>query len=117
MGCKNDPIPRHAIPREKFVDILVDVHIAEGIALDKGRLKIDSVESTSLYLAVLDKYHVTSDQMMITSVYYSRHQREYKKIYTEVLDKISIMIEDETNNQKLVVNPDSVARTEVKPVK
>ena len=117
IGCKRDPIPKEAIEREKFINVLVDVHIAEGIARDRFRLKIDSVESSSLYLAVLDKYQVSEDQMLLTSLYYSRHQREYKKIYTQVLDNISILLEEENTKEELVFDVDSTIESKklIKP--
>lgn len=108
LGCHRDPLPRNAIKRDKFVDVLVDVHIAEGISIDRFRLKIDSVESTSLYLSVLEKHKVTEEQMLATTLYYSRHQREYKKIYTDVLDKLSILIEEENAKVELLLNTDSI---------
>lgn len=103
FSCKRDPIPHDAIPRDKYIDVLVDVHIAEGIYSDRVRLKIDSVESTSLYMSVLEKHKVTEDEMLSTSLYYSRNQREYTKIYNDVLDKISILIEDEKIKEKLII--------------
>ena len=108
IGCHRDPLPRNAIKRDKFVDVLVDVHIAEGISTDRFRLKIDSIESTSLYLSVLEKHKVTEEQMLATTLYYSRHQREYKKIFTDVLDKLSILIEEENAKVELLLDIDSI---------
>ncbi|MDA3928291.1 MAG: DUF4296 domain-containing protein [Prolixibacteraceae bacterium] len=103
FSCKRDPIPHDAIPRDKYVDVLVDVHIAEGMYNDRVRLKIDSVESTSLYMSVLEKHKVTEEEMLSTSLYYSRKQREYTKIYNDVLDKISMLIEDEKIKEELII--------------
>ncbi|MFA9390796.1 MAG: DUF4296 domain-containing protein [Prolixibacteraceae bacterium] len=116
-GCKRDPLPKHAIPRDQFVDILVDIHIAEGMSQDRLRLKIDSIESTSLYLSILDKNNVSTEQMELTTLYYSRHQRDYKKIYTDVLDKISILIEEENTKKELIVNIDSIPPEQIKGLK
>ena len=117
MGCKSDPKPKDTIPRDQFVDILVDVHIAEAMTQDQFRLKIDSLKSSSLYRSVLEKHHVTEHEMLVTSLYYSRHQREYKKIYTDVLDKISIMIEEENNREELKVDVDSLPDHQIKKVR
>lgn len=117
LGCKRDPLPSDAIPRDQFVDILVDVHIAEAMTKEQFRLKFDTIYSTSMYMAVLEKYQVTKDEMLTTSLYYSRHQREYKKIYTDVLDKISIMLEEENAKQELNVKSDSINPRQIKSVK
>lgn len=101
LSCKRDPIPRNAIERNIYIDILVDVHIAESIYISRVMLKMDTLKSNELYLAVLKKYGVSEQEMLITSLYYSRNQREYDKIYAEVLTKISLLIEDggEPNKQ------------------
>lgn len=109
FACKRDPIPKNAINRAKFVDILVDVHIAEGLDLEKERLDVDSLfNGASMYMSVLEKHGVTQDEMLITSLYYSRHQKEYKKIYTDVLDKLNIMIEELSMKQSLKIRTDSI---------
>lgn len=112
IACQRDPVPRNAIPRDKFVKVLVDVHIAEGMIVDQKRLSLDSLESSSLYLSVLEKYGVSSEQMLTTTLYYSRHQREYKKIYTEVLDRISILMEEENAREELLIKTDSLRTPE-----
>lgn len=115
LSCKRDPVPKDAIPRDQFVNILVDVHIAEGIYRDRFRVKMDSIESAQLYQLVLDKYNVSEDEMFTTSIYYSRNQNEYDKIYAEVLSKISMLIEDEKEYNELIINaPDSLVSTSEK---
>jgi hypothetical protein len=110
ISCKRDPIPKDAIPRDQFVNILVDVHIAQGIYTDRKRLKKDSIFSGSIYLSVIEKHHVTKEQMITTSLYYSRHPSEYDKVFGEVLSNISLLIEDE-NNKK---NP-TIEQEDIKP--
>lgn len=113
-GCRNDPEPKNAIKRDKYIDVLVDVHIAEAMYADRFRYKYDSVQSSALYLSVLEKYNVTEDQMLLTALYYSRNQREYKKVFTEVLDKISIKLDEENKiEEPLQVKTDTVN----KPIK
>lgn len=94
MACRHDPKPRNAIEREKYVDVLVDIHLAEGLYRDRVRFKMDTLESSALYLAVLDKHSVTHEQMSLTALYYSRHPREYDRVFSDVLSKISILIEE-----------------------
>lgn len=94
MACRHDPKPRNAIERDKFVDVLVDVHLVEGLHRDRLRFKMDTLQSSALYLAVLDKHGITQEQMYITTMYYSRHPREYDRVFSDVLTKISILIEE-----------------------
>jgi hypothetical protein len=100
MACRHDPVPREAINREKFIDVLVDVHLAESIYHERYRMKTDSIESAALYLSVLEKHNVTDSQMLITTLYYSRYPREYDRIMGDVLTKISLLIEEENTEQE-----------------
>jgi hypothetical protein len=93
-GCRRDPLPSKAIDRKTFIDMLVDIHIAESMYLEKCRIDLDSLQSKSLYLSVLKKYHVSEERMMITTLYYSRNPKEYDKIFTEVLSKMTAMTEE-----------------------
>jgi hypothetical protein len=93
-GCWRDPMPSNAIDRKTFINVLVDVHIAEGMYLEKKQINLDSLQSKSIYLSVLKKYNVSEERMVATTLYYSRHTKEYDKIFTEVLSKISSMTEE-----------------------
>lgn len=106
-ACRTDPPPRKAIPREKYIDVLVDVHLAEAMYRDRFRLRADSLKSSPLYLLVLEKHGVSDDQMLQTTAYYSRHQKDYDKIYAEVLTKISLLTEEEQQIEQLIVNPEN----------
>jgi hypothetical protein len=94
VGCKRDPLPSNAINRKTFVNMLVDMHVGEGMYQGRISLKLDSLQSKSIYLAVLKKYNVSEEKMMATTLYYSRHPKEYDKIYTEVISKITVMLDD-----------------------
>jgi hypothetical protein len=93
-GCIRDPKPSDAIDRKIFIDMLVDIHLAEGMYLERESIKIDSLQSKSLYLSVLKKYNVSEERMLTTTLYYSRHTKEYDKIFTEVLSKMTVMSEE-----------------------
>lgn len=101
-----DPKPIHTLSKEKFIKVLTDVHIGEAMFLERGRIHLDSIQSKSVYLAVLRKYDVTEKEMVETMVYYSRHPREYDKIYTEVISRIQAMNENVHGIKKeLKMNP------------
>jgi hypothetical protein len=93
-GCMRDPKPSNVIDQKTFIDMLVDIHLAEGMYLERERIKIDSLQSKSLYLSVLKKYNVSEDRMVATTLYYSRNNKEYDKIFTEVLSKMTVMSEE-----------------------
>jgi hypothetical protein len=94
MGCVRDPKPKGLLKPEKFVDILVDIYIAEGFHMEKRRIDADSLNPKDLYISVLEKHAVSEERLKITTMYYARHPREYDKIYSEVNSRMSQMIED-----------------------
>jgi len=106
VGCRRDPLPKGAIKKKVFIDVLVDVNLAEGIVEDKAMLKLDSISSKSLYLSILKKHKVTEEQMVKTALYYTRNQKEYDKVYTEVITKINELSEAENTpkepNERIV---------------
>jgi len=93
-GCLRDPKPSNTVDRKTFIDMMVDIHLAEGMYQEKGRINLDSLQSKSLYLSVLKKYHVSEEKMMATTLYYSRNTKEYDKIFTEVLSKMTVKIDE-----------------------
>lgn len=104
LACKRDPVPRDAIDREQFVAILIDVHLSEAIYRDRTRIKLDSITSPELYLAVLEKHGVSEKEMLTTTLYYSRNQKEYDKIFGEVLSGISLLMEEKQGEEKVIIN-------------
>lgn len=117
VGCKRDPVPKDAIKTDKYIDILVDVHIAEALYAERTKIKIDSLQSGPLYLSVLEKHGVTEEEMLHTTMYYSRNQKEYKKIFTEVLDKLSIRLEELEQQEELNVDAVNAPNARVKRLK
>jgi hypothetical protein len=98
LSCKRDPLPEGAVDRKTFINVLTDIHLAEGMYSERHRLKLDSLESKSAYMSALKKYNVSEEQMLATTLYYSRHPREYDKVFTEVLSKISVLIEENSQS-------------------
>jgi len=85
------------IPPKKFVNVLMDIHLADGIAVEnmsgaKGAL----LDSASLYGSVFNKYGVTRPIFDSTMSFYSEHPDDFQKVYNKVTAKLKRM-EDELN--------------------
>lgn len=102
-ACRRDPLPKGALKKEAFINVLVDVHIAEALYDDRYRYKMDTLNSRSLYLSVLEKHKVTEEQMLKTTLYYSRNPKEYDKIFSEVHSRIIAMTEDGNNSEDTAI--------------
>jgi len=73
---------RYIIPQKKFVSVLVDIHLADGIAMQNMRFSDSFVlDSASLYQSVFDKHHVTRSMFDSTLRYYTARPDDFQKIY------------------------------------
>jgi hypothetical protein len=83
------------VPREVLVDLLVDIHLVDGITNDrKFYRRYKGVDSIDVLGPILDKYEV-SKQMFDTTMYqYSRFPEQFDQVYNEVLMKLNIMLDE-----------------------
>ena len=102
-GCKNKEqiSGKEYIPREVLVDMLVDLHLIDGITNDrKFYRRYEGVDSIDILGPVLEKYQV-SKQMFDTTLYaYSRQPELFDQVYNDVLMKLNIML-DENDLEKV----------------
>lgn len=89
------------IPKEVFVDVLVDLHLVDGITNDrKFYRRYEGVDSIDVLGPVLEKYDLTL-QMFDTTVYeYSRHPDLMDEVYNEVLMKLNIMLDENDQDEE-----------------
>ena len=89
---------KYIIPQNKFVDVLVDIHLADAIALNYypqyPGFELDSVE---LYGSVFAKHGVTRIQFDSTISYYGARPDEFHEIYTRVTAKLYMLTEETLN--------------------
>lgn len=96
-GCirKKQISGKEFIPREVFVDVLVDIHLMDGITNDrKFYRRYENVDSIDYLGPILEKHQVTL-QMFDTTMYaYSRHPELLDQVYNDVLMKLNIMLDE-----------------------
>jgi hypothetical protein len=97
VGCskKTEITGKDFIPRDELVDLLVDLHLVDGITNDRKFYRnYEGVDSVDLLGPILEKYQV-SKQMFDTTMYqYSRHPEIFDQVYNEVLTKLNIMLDE-----------------------
>ena len=85
-----DKSKRNIIPRKDLVPMLVDLHIADAIALDNSvRDMLNNPDSASIYESVFRKYGYEKWQFDSTMKYYVLHTKKYRSIYDEVFAELS----------------------------
>jgi hypothetical protein len=82
------------IPEKKFISILVDIHLADGI----GMINVNNndtfvYDSASLYGAVFQKYGVTRAMFDSTMLYYTARPGDFAEVYNEVMARLKKMEE------------------------
>lgn len=88
-------IPENVIPKEKMIEILVDIHLADGMFTNNNVRTFYATKDSANYYEMIFINHGFTRENFDTSVYYYSHNiNEYNKIYIEVLNKLS---ERETN--------------------
>lgn len=91
VGCSDHNSNKECvIPPDQMVDILVDIHVADGtMAIKKFNVKKHVYQIEGYYQHIYDKHGYS--RVLIDSAigYYTQHPHEYDKIYDEVLEKLS----------------------------
>jgi len=83
------------VDREVLVNILVDIHLVDGITNDrKFYRRYENADSIDLLSPILDKYNVTHTQFDSTLAEYSRHPMLLDQVYTDVLMKLNVMLDE-----------------------
>ena len=103
IGCNNNQ-KKHVIPKDDFVDILVDIHLLDGIMRQPNfKNSLTKNDTTNYYDAILRTHNYTREQFDSTIEYYSKDIREFDNIYQDVLSNLNQMeaeAEDELEQQK-----------------
>jgi hypothetical protein len=88
--------PEGLIPEKKMVDMLVDMHIADAIFLNKvyDPLLKSKFKSEDFYYSVLKKYNIADTVFEKSFIYYSSFPKDFEKIYASALDKANQLQEE-----------------------
>ena len=111
-SCQNKGYPKpDGLPNQKqMVDILYEIHLAEAIA-NRNRYTVrDStkIESDEIYQAVLEKHGLNDSIMALSVIYYSGQPKVYEKIYSSVIERLNMQMEDMKKMRELKVeSPES----------
>jgi len=90
-GCNNKQ-KKHVIPKDDFVDILVDIHLLDGIMRQPNFKKsLTKNDTTDYYDAILRSHNYSREQFDSTVLYYSKDIREFDDIYQNVLSNLNQM--------------------------
>ena len=84
-GCKRNP---YIIPQNELVEILADVHYAEGISNANTHRFLTSQDRNNAINSVIDAYGIERERFDSTMHYYALHTRKYELLYDKVIQKL-----------------------------
>ncbi|MBN1157914.1 MAG: DUF4296 domain-containing protein [Bacteroidales bacterium] len=94
LNCGNQK-RKYLIPQDRFVDVLVDIHLADAIALNNNPQYTGfALDSAELYESVFSNHSVTRAQFDSTISYYSSRHEEFQLIYNQVSAKLNLLYEE-----------------------
>ncbi len=95
-GCLNKTAitGKEFIPREVLVDVLVDIHLMDGITNDRKFHRRYEADSIDLLGPILDKYQLSLEMFDTTMAEYSRYPILLDQVYNEVLIKLNVMLDE-----------------------
>jgi hypothetical protein len=92
ISCGGNQLPEGILTKDKMVPMLVDQHLAETIFAQRITFGLKSENTLNdLYLSILKKYGVDRKVFEESVFYYSKHPKQYKEIYDEVLNRLNAM--------------------------
>jgi len=86
------------IKRDVLVDILVDIHLADGVTNDRIFHRKFEVDSIDILSPILEKYEVSRQKFDTTIIVYTRNPELLDQVYNDVLIKLNVMLDE--NNKK-----------------
>lgn len=86
---KEEQIPAAIIPKEKMVQVMVDVHLAEARLQMNMAIDNNFITKQSYYKFIFQKYNITYADLTVSYNYYSAHPEVFSKIYDEVITELS----------------------------
>ena len=96
-GIKGDEF----IEREVLVDVLVDIHLMDGVTQDRKFGRKYDVDSLDIFTPILEKHQVTKQMFDTTMFVYSRNPELLDKVYNDVLIKLNVMLDENNKEEEL----------------
>ncbi|WDF53657.1 DUF4296 domain-containing protein [Mucilaginibacter sp. KACC 22063] len=85
----SDSVPRDVIPQDRMIDLLTDIHLANGSTYTLNQSR-DSLYKYAMhrYLVVFKKYQTDTLQFKKSMEFYTEHPKQLDDMYTVILDKL-----------------------------
>lgn len=95
--------PSWVIPKEKMENILIDIHLAEGISGNDYNQFSNNENKQALLDAVYKKHEITRQQLDTSLVWYGAHLEDFVKMYDDIAHRLSVL-DDTLRNELTAFN-------------
>jgi hypothetical protein len=101
-GCiqKKSINGKEFVPEEVLIEVLVDLHLMDGITNDRKFHRRFDADSIDILNPILDKYNITPEMFDTTMKEYSRYPYLLDRVYNEVLVKLNVMLDENDRDEK-----------------
>jgi len=90
IACSSQKTPEYVIPKDKMIDIIVDIHMTDAMmTLVQVRKDIMKEYSSNVYDKIFTQYGYSRQDFDTSIYYYSFNINQYDEIYKEVLSVLS----------------------------
>ena len=93
FNCSSNEVkaPKNILSKDKMIELMVDVHIADAMTLEKKikDIKLSNQLKKSYLVSVLDKHNVSLEEFESSISFYEDNLEEMLEIYNEVMIKIT----------------------------
>lgn len=80
--------PHGVLSSQKMEDVLVALHLTDGVVQSKDFYYGHDAELVRMYQATLDELHVTQQQFDSSLVWYTDHPQIFNKVYPKVVARL-----------------------------
>lgn len=92
------------IERDVLVDVLVDIHLMDGVTQDRKFSRIYEADSLDILTPILDKYQVNKQMFDTTMIVYSLNPDLLDAVYNDVLIKLNVMLDEISKEEESAAN-------------
>lgn len=102
VSCSFNKRPEDVISQEDMVNIIVDIHLLDGLmSVRDVQKELVSADTSNYYDLIFEKYGYDRAQFDTSLFYYSKNINTYDDIYNEVVNKLlSIQSDIEEENRQ-----------------
>lgn len=100
-ACKKEKsiTGKEFIEREVLIDVLVDLHLMDGVTQDRQFGRKFAADSVDIVTPILEKHHVTRHMFDTTMYVYSRQPKLLDEVYNQVLIKLNVMLDENSKEE------------------